>query len=451
MGRVHFPSHLASFAFQVDFELNDSKLKSLLKNYEKSFYWEKQSEDIAIYGFGELITISESGKGRFAATEKRVKQFAADFSNNWEAENLSSIPLFVGGMKFYPDNDEMWENYADSGWFVPHILVRKKDGLFTIFYNFFISGESSSEKLIKEFYAKLQLLKNESDVYSSKPVKKVAMQTITGNSPKDKKKWTESVKKAVRIIEVADLQKIVLSRKVELGFNDEPDIRRALDMLLDKYPECCIFAFHSARSTFFGASPEKLFRMEPGRIETDALAGSAPRGLTESEDKTIEEQILRSEKNLWEHKTVINYLTELLHPVSDEIIYEDSPAVKKLLNIQHLWTPVKAKLKIEQKIFHLLELIHPTPSVCGVPQAGSMINIRKMEDYSRGMYAGAVGWFNFEGHGEFTVALRSALAKGKKVYAFAGCGIVEGSDPVTEFRETELKLKPILALFENEN
>ncbi|MGE5438824.1 MAG: chorismate-binding protein, partial [Bacteroidota bacterium] len=102
-------------------------------------------------------------------------------------------------------------------------------------------------------------------------------------------------------------------------------------------------------------------------------------------------------------------------------------------------------------IFAIMEGLHPTPAVCGVPQADAMNVIKKMEDYHRGMYAGIVGWFNFKKEGEFAVAIRSALLKGRKLYAFAGGGIVEGSDPAAEYKETELKLKPILALFDNEN
>ena len=73
-----------------------------------------------------------------------------------------------------------------------------------------------------------------------------------------------------------------------------------------------------------------------------------------------------------------------------------------------------------------------------------------MENHSRGLFSGMVGWFNFSNEGEFSVAIRSALLKDKSVYAFAGCGIVNGSDPDNEFEESELKLKPILSLFENE-
>jgi menaquinone-specific isochorismate synthase len=73
-----------------------------------------------------------------------------------------------------------------------------------------------------------------------------------------------------------------------------------------------------------------------------------------------------------------------------------------------------------------------------------------MENHSRGLFAGMIGWFNFDNEGEFAVAIRSAILKADRVHAFAGCGIVEGSDPESEFEETELKLQPILSLFKDE-
>ncbi|MCK7528226.1 MAG: chorismate-binding protein [Ignavibacteriales bacterium] len=93
--------------------------------------------------------------------------------------------------------------------------------------------------------------------------------------------------------------------------------------------------------------------------------------------------------------------------------------------------------------------LFPTPAVCGIPKEQSLKMIEKTEDFDRGLFSGVIGWFNADNYGEFFVTIRSALVKDNKLYAYAGCGIVEGSDPQEEFDESKLKLKPILSLFNN--
>jgi len=95
----------------------------------------------------------------------------------------------------------------------------------------------------------------------------------------------------------------------------------------------------------------------------------------------------------------------------------------------------------------LIKELYPTPAICGYPKDAALHLIKKSEVYYRGMYSGIIGWFNLEENGEFVVALRSALAVNNKITAFAGNGIVDDSNPETEYKETELKLKTILSLF----
>jgi menaquinone-specific isochorismate synthase len=443
---------LASYGFCVENFNLTQRIKKLFREVEKSFYWEKPAESFTIIGFGELISVSENGKGRFAAAEKKIRMWKDNFINNWKDAGLGQVPLFIGGMKFAHENpSEMWDNYDDANWFVPRIAVVKNGQRCSIIYNFLFSADSSkSKQLTDEFLLKTApLLSGEVSDKNINHLPRII--GISGNTPKDKKRWVESIKKTLEMIEEGHFDKAVLSRYVEASLNEEPDLFTLTGRLAEKYPGCYIFAFHSGKSTFFGASPEKLIKLSHGTVEADALAGSIGRGANQDEDLKLENQLLQSEKDLREHNAVINYLKELFRNFAVNISSDPSPSVKKYLNIQHLFTAVKGNLKEQPKVLSLLESVHPTPAVCGSPQAEALNAIKKLEDYHRGLYAGITGWFNFEGEGEFSVAIRSALLKGKKIFAFAGGGIVEGSDPATEYRETELKLKPILSLFENEN
>ncbi|HSP86671.1 MAG TPA: isochorismate synthase, partial [Ignavibacteriaceae bacterium] len=198
---------------------------------------------------------------------------------------------------------------------------------------------------------------------------------------------------------------------------------------------------------FFGATPEILARIINKKIEVDAIAGSINRGDTDDNDSKFENELLNSKKDLDEHKFVIDYLKSALNNIGENISFNEKPSVKKLKNIQHLLTKISADLKNTSGIMNILSELHPTPAVCGIPKEAALNLIKKIENQRRGLYSGIIGWFNLNNEGEFAVSIRSAVTKGNKLTTFAGNGIVEGSEPDEEFKETEMKLKPILSLF----
>ncbi len=157
--------------------------------------------------------------------------------------------------------------------------------------------------------------------------------------------------------------------------------------------------------------------------------------------------LLTSNKDLDEHYLVVSYIKEQLSELAENVCYPAKPQIKKLSNIQHLWTPISGTLLEAKFPLSVLEALHPTPALCGVPKDKALTMIKKIEDYNRGMYAGIVGWISPDNKGDFTAAIRSALLNGKKITAFAGCGIVEHSVPEQEYTETERKLNAILSLF----
>jgi menaquinone-specific isochorismate synthase len=108
-------------------------------------------------------------------------------------------------------------------------------------------------------------------------------------------------------------------------------------------------------------------------------------------------------------------------------------------------------LKNGVSIYSVIKKLHPTPAMCGLPAENAKLIIENLELFDRGLYSGVIGWIDFNNNADIAVGIRSALLKGNRLRAFAGCGIVKGSDALTEYNETELKLKPMLSLFENEN
>jgi menaquinone-specific isochorismate synthase len=120
------------------------------------------------------------------------------------------------------------------------------------------------------------------------------------------------------------------------------------------------------------------------------------------------------------------------------------PRLLGLANVHHLHTPISANLPESVHILDLVGRLHPTPAVGGAPQAPALAAIARLESFPRGLYAGPQGWVDHRGGGEFFVGLRSALIDGRTATAYAGAGIVAGSEPEKEFAETELKFKALI-------
>jgi menaquinone-specific isochorismate synthase len=436
---------LVSYAIVInDFPVFE-RINHLTKNYERSFYFEKPEENFLIFGADEALTISENGERRFTAIDKKIKNLKDSFINNWGTLPEKEIPLFLGGMKFMTDhNDNEWQDYNDSTWFIPEIMILSTQENKYLISNFYIQNTLDKE-IVKKFKAKLDKFLKQGSPKEKSTDQKIL--SSSGDSPKDKKKWKQLVEEALERISENHIEKVVLSRKVELLLSSELDFNNIVGKLRSHHPNCSIFIYHHGKSSFFGATPEMLAKFTGSRVEIDVLAGSAPRGTTIVEDKLIEKELLSDDKNLHEHDVVTDYIKRTLADFTENLVIEKHYSIKKLANIQHIWSKISAMLLSPGSIMLLLKELYPTPAICGFPKEAALHFIKKSETYRRGLYSGIIGWFNLEENGEFVVALRSALTVNNKIISFAGNGIVNNSNPEKEYKETELKLKTILSLF----
>lgn len=441
--KENLPGSLLSFATQIKNPEFEQKIDQLLKSCENSFYFSSPQENFSFIALDEVYNIVENGTGRFAATDKKLKGFTDKLIDNWEKQGL---PLFAGAMKFTVEHsDDSWKDFNDSLWFIPEIVICNMENKNYLVYNYFAEQAFSKTRLTEKFRLRVE---NIFDILSSPQndfLPKVT--TSTGQTPKDRKKWKILINQALDQIKEDHIKKIVLARKVELQLKEELNITKAINLLKNDYPNCLLFAYHRGKSTFFGATPELITKLSGGKIEIDAVAGSIGRGKNEKEDKELEKTLASNKKDLDEHQYVLEHIKKVINKIGNKVTLSERPSVKKLKNIQHLLTKTSAELKPDTSIMEILSELHPTPAVCGFPKDTALNLIKKIENQRRGLYSGIIGWFNSNNEGEFAVAIRSAVTYGNKLIAYAGSGIVEGSEPDAEFEETEMKLKPILSLF----
>ena len=249
--------------------------------------------------------------------------------------------------------------------------------------------------------------------------------------------WMESVARAVGMIESGRLRKVVLARDVEVWSKSPFDAGLLLDRLQEAHPECFTFLVDG----LVGASPELLLRLHDRELESQALAGTAPRHPDPVRDRELARGLIASEKNLHEHELTVRSVDDALGQVCSRLTRDHRPSVRELAHLRHLATSFTGALARPMSSFGVLERLHPTAAVGGVPRRAALEAIRELEGIDRDGYAGPVGWFDQAGGGEWAIALRCARLRENRARLFAGAGIVTGSLPEEELTETRLKLR----------
>jgi isochorismate synthase len=246
-------------------------------------------------------------------------------------------------------------------------------------------------------------------------------------------------------LRAGEAQKVVLAREVLARGDGVVSAGMVIRGLRAAYPSCFTYLITGADGTAFaGASPELLVRRTGNHAFSQPMAGSVARGGSDIEDERLAHQLVESKKDEAEHSLVSRFVVEALRPFSDHV-QANGPEVVRFTNIQHLATSVAADLK-EPPVdaLELAAALHPTPAVGGWPRDPAEALIDEFERMDRGWYAGAVGWIDGHGDGEFAVALRCGLLWEDGARLYAGVGVMPDSDPDRELEETELKFKALL-------
>ncbi len=255
----------------------------------------------------------------------------------------------------------------------------------------------------------------------------------------------EAWKRAV-LAALGQIEKVVLARKCELSLPTAPNPFAITAALEPKAEGACLFCVEMENFSFLGASPERLFVREGRRIETEAVAGTRKRGHSPEEDRRLKEELLGSAKDLREIAPVQAHLTEALWPLVEERVCFSPIVIHETHHVQHLYSRCVAVLKGGISDAELIERLHPTPALAGMPPRRAMEMIAQLEPFSRGLYGGVLGWQTAE-RSEWVVAIRCCLLEKKRATLFSGTGIVEGSEPDAEWEELNQKLRLYEGIF----
>lgn len=247
------------------------------------------------------------------------------------------------------------------------------------------------------------------------------------------------------------LTKIVLSRSLLLTADGPIDIMALFDRL-GADPRVLRFLTPIGTGAdgqprqLIGATPELLIRKRGASILSHPLAGSSRRSTDAVADRAAADRLARSDKDHREHRWVVEAILDGLAPWCAELSAPETPALVSTQTMWHLGTRIEGRLKNPEDVSsaELAAVLHPTPAVGGTPRDRAIALIPQLEGYDRGFYAGAVGWTDRAGDGEWHVSLRCAEVSGHRARVYAGAGVVEGSQPAAEADETSAKLQAIL-------
>ena len=312
---------------------------------------------------------------------------------------------------------------------------------------------------IRTYYASLLLLIDDMDfeeAYSKsregleklasikpRPQKHVQKQ-IRVSSNVAEKEFERSVERIRKYIVAGDVIQTVLSRRIDL--DPAPSLSKFYLELRRINPSPYMYFLDFSGRVVVGSSPEALIRVQGTKVLTRPIAGTRRRGIDEEDDLAMERELLEDEKERAEHVMLVDLARNDVGRVSKfgSVKTPEFMEIEKYGDVQHIVSTVIGELREEGSAFDAVRAVFPAGTVTGAPKVRAMEIIEELEPTRRGIYAGAVGTFSYNGHADLAITIRTLTAQDKKAQVQVGAGVVADSVPWKEHYETENKARSLL-------
>ena len=372
-----------------------------------------------LVGFGEYKKFEVKGENRFKEAKTWWEERVSEFKIQNNVHGSGTGPILFSSFSFDPNEISVLV--------IPEILIGQKNGKSWITW----IGDVKQPNL-----------------------EKINIAPVSGEikwqeGSISEQAWQSQVSSAINAIKSNKLEKVVLARDITATSKTEIGVRSLLQRLEIEYPSTWIFLVDG----LIGATPELLVRLSKSLVTSRVLAGTIRKTGNEDRDLTLAASLAKSSKDLEEHEYAVRSVADALAPFCSSTNEPEAPFVLHLSNVMHLATDVTGVLNNSAKqsdIFTLIAQLHPSAAVCGTPALEAKKLIVELEQMNRQRYAGPVGWIDANNDGEIAIALRCGQLSNDRnsIRIFAGCGIVAGSDPATEFAESQAKLMPMRTALE---
>ncbi|UKH22743.1 isochorismate synthase MenF [Actinobacillus pleuropneumoniae] len=396
-------THFGLMEYQAEVALSEENIALLswlkAQNHYPHFFWQARETDQTIASIGAVRSF-----------------FSVDEAQQFVKQTQFGL---VGGVRFE----------GGCQFILPRLLLVKNQQNLTAYFYLNEAELAQQAVIFERFFANfcqtllLELTENN---------------LLAQTSVYDFDGWQQNIERAISHIQQKDFNKVVLANAKTLQFENELSAYDLLAASQTTNLGCYHFIWaENVESAFVGSSPERLYHRKGNQFHTEALAGTAP--VTESMVQTElnAQWLLTDPKNIYENQLVVDDIQAQLTDCVTELQISQAE-IKRLHNVQHLRRKISAVLKPEMSDADCLARMHPTAAVAGLPRQAAKQFIAEYEQFTRCWYAGTLGYLQPD-EAEFCVALRSAQIERNRITLYAGAGIVEESEPQSEWQEIERK------------
>ena len=418
-------------------------------------FWARGARWAAHFGVAARVEVGERTQrhgSRYQQLREQVARLKAvtKLPDRTGRESERARPLrFFGGLSFREDHHPsgFWESFPPALFILPTAeLVGDGTGVVRLRIRSLVPANADADPVRDAL--ERQLADTLASLTAPMELPRPDVRARAQRSEMGRVTWDDAVAEALRAIRVQRFSKVVLARTLDVTTSEALDPVDVVDHLWRENPGTHVFLFepHPGRP-LLGAAPETIATLRGGLFHATAVAGSIARGASEEEQQELARSLLASHKDRQEHEIALHDMLERLQALADGVQAQGEPHVLTLARIQHLETEIRARVN-GRGVLDVLEALHPTPAVCGLPRDAALEFLRGEESFDRGWYSGPVGFFDEDGNGVFAPALRTAVGHGRTWRLFAGAGIVSGSTPDLEWAETGIKFEPVLRALE---
>lgn len=401
----------------------------------------------AILSGNDKLVIEENGKKR--TVEGKLLDCVRDYIKEYNIIDEHNLPFTggaVGGIGY--DIIRQYEKIPDEN----KEVVDTPTVHLMVFDEFIIYDHLHDRiKVVvlsdDDKYAQARLDIMEREIMSSVPSEHYAVKEpskITFTSNMTKEKYEGIVEKAKKYIYDGDIFQVVLSQRLTAKTDDKPiDLYRRLRAI---NPSPYLFYFNFGEYYVAGSSPEMLVEVQGDTVRTCPIAGTRKRGKTPAEDLKIAEGLLADPKEKAEHTMLVDLARNDMGRISEigSVGLTEFMQVHYYSHVMHLVSLVEGKKRADVDSFDVLSTFLPAGTLSGAPKIRAMEIIEELEEEKRGLYGGAVGYFDFSGNMDTCIAIRTMIIKEGNVYMQAGAGIVADSVPVMEYEESHNKVRALV-------
>jgi len=409
-----------------------------IDKYSFSSFWEEDNK-MSYIALEKCKYLTLEGPKKFKlAKEFNTENFKNLINLTYES-NASALSKIIYFFSFSENLKKQYSLCDVPGLEVilPKILIIKDENNCWLRINAHVDGKSSLRSLIEEFWSIRDQILNSKNENSKNSFNYPTMNYFMNSLESSNNDLKRLINKGIQLVEEGTLEKIVLASRVKIELKNKLNLIQILKKLKTNQTNTCRYVWRrNSKDIIFGASPEKLFSFSKPKLILEAIAGTLSSDLNPA-------SLLESSKDLKEHNYVIDYLVKCLGVLGIYSFTKSELKVTSFGDIFHLKTLVCSNTD-NICPFDLLEILHPSPAVCGSPKKEAMNWINTLESFSRGNYASPIGWVDSAGNSEFRVAIRGARFFDQSLEFTAGSGIVKGSVANQEIEEIKLKFKSLV-------